>query len=173
MASFHWLHVCPWGQSWKVELHKHILREYSGEKKGKAVDGLWRPPRSVAGPSSPTAYTTWGDNYTGWVSIARVCSGLPVVPQESLEVCVWRTVCACVNITGSFQPSHSFAYQKTRSLDTDFQTKTLTPLKRQRPSPPVKKILIIINLAMKLLKMQMQAHIDLLYYSCHLFRFFL
>lgn len=43
---------------------------------------------TVAGQSSVTAYTTRGDNYTGWVSIACVCSSLSVVPQESLWVCM-------------------------------------------------------------------------------------
>lgn len=43
---------------------------------------------TVAGQSSVTTYTTRGDNYTGWVSIACVCSSLSVVPQESLWVCM-------------------------------------------------------------------------------------
>lgn len=48
---------------------------------------------TVAGQSSVTAYTTRGDNYTGWVSIACVCSSLSAVP---LGVYVKLCVCVCV-----------------------------------------------------------------------------
>lgn len=60
---------------------------------------------TVAGQSSVTTYTTRGDNYTGWVSIACVCSSLSVVPQESLGVCV----CLCVCVRWSLQASYCFA----------------------------------------------------------------
>lgn len=117
MASCQWLHVSPRGQSWKTELQKNILRACEGrspitvlEKKNNLqMSAEGRRALTVAGQSSVTTYTTRGDNYTGWVSIACVCSSLSVVPQESLWVCMWNCVCACVCVRWSLQASYCFA----------------------------------------------------------------
>lgn len=107
MASCQWLHVSPRGQSWKTELQKNILRACEGrspitvlvkKKNNLQMSAEGRRALTVAGQSSVTTYTTRGDNYTGWVSIACVCSSLSVVPQESLGVCMWNCVCARVRV---------------------------------------------------------------------------
>ena len=143
MVSWQWLDVSPRGNSWKAELQKNILGPYEAEKHnfcgGKREREKKDPQTSteghtvltVAGQSSQTTYTTPGDNYSDWVSIAYVCSSLPVVTLESLGVCIGNALCecVCVLIRRSPQTSYCFAAQNVHSFDTSIKTKIMNPLK--------------------------------------------
>lgn len=75
---------------------------------------------TVAGQSSVTAYTTRGDNYTGWVSIACVCSSLSVVPLG-----VYVKLCVCVCVSGGPYKPLTVLLHLTQSSKYKLKKKTL------------------------------------------------
>lgn len=158
MASFLWLHVCPWGQSWKVELHKHILREYNGSKKKEKLQTGSEGYRDLWQGRALWLHTPLEEIITlaGCLWLASVRGSL--LSLRSPLRCVCGGLCVRVwTLLDPFNQLIALLIKMLIHLTHRLPNKGTKPIKKTKALSTSKKILIIINPAMKLLRIQIHA----------------